>query len=89
MHAPGESMGSLFRVMNFCQGLTAKAHKCYIFTPFHYSLLELILKNYPDQFMTANGVVAKAQPITTLPLLLNNYLFTIKLKFMNTAEQQS
>ena len=37
MHAPSESMGSLFRVMNFCQGLTAQAHKCFIFTPFHYS----------------------------------------------------
>lgn len=37
MHAPGESMGSLYRVMNLSQGLTKLSHKCYIFTPFHYS----------------------------------------------------
>jgi hypothetical protein len=36
-----------------------------------------------------NGVVAKAQPITTMPILLNNFLLTIKLPFTKTAEQQS
>lgn len=36
-----------------------------------------------------NGVVAKAQPITTLPILLNNFLFTTKLSFINTAKRQS
>ena len=36
MHAPGESMGSLYRVKNLCQGLTSQSHNCYIFTPFHY-----------------------------------------------------
>jgi len=36
-----------------------------------------------------NGVVAKAQPITTLPDILNNILFTTKLTFTNIAEQQS
>ena len=37
MHAPSESMGSIFRVRSLCQGLTQLSHKCYIFTPFHYS----------------------------------------------------
>ncbi|MFX1385147.1 MAG: glycosyltransferase family 4 protein [Promethearchaeota archaeon] len=37
MHPPGESMGSTYRVWNLCQGLTKMSHKCYIFTPFHYS----------------------------------------------------
>jgi len=36
-----------------------------------------------------NGVVAKAQPIITLPILLNNFLFTTKLRFIITAKQQS
>jgi len=36
-----------------------------------------------------NGEVAKAQPITTLPTLLNNFLITTKLKFINTAKQKS
>jgi hypothetical protein len=40
-------------------------------------------------FSLYNGVVAKAQPITTLPNLLNNFLFTSKLTFTITAEQQS
>ena len=37
MHAPGESMGSIFRVRSLCQGLTKLSHMCYIFTPFNYS----------------------------------------------------
>ncbi|MFX1392818.1 MAG: glycosyltransferase [Promethearchaeota archaeon] len=37
MHAPGESMGSIFRVRSLCQGLTKLSHECYIFTPFYYS----------------------------------------------------
>lgn len=36
IHPPGESMGSLYRVRNLCQGLTNESHKCYIFTPFNY-----------------------------------------------------
>jgi len=34
-------------------------------------------------------VVAKAQPITTLPDVLINILFTTKLSFTNTVKQQS
>lgn len=37
MHPPGESMGSIFRVKNLCQGLTSMSHKCYVFTPFNFS----------------------------------------------------
>lgn len=37
IHAPGESMGSLYRVRSLCQGLTEESHKCYIFTPFEYN----------------------------------------------------
>jgi len=37
MHPPAQSMGSIYRVWNLCQGLTKMSHKCYIFTPFHYS----------------------------------------------------
>jgi hypothetical protein len=36
-----------------------------------------------------NGVVDKAQPKTTIPYLLNNFLFTQKLAFINFAKQQS
>ena len=36
MHAPGESMGSLYRVMNLCQGLTSMSHNCFVITPFNY-----------------------------------------------------
>ncbi len=36
MHAPGESMGSIYRVWNLCNGLTKLSHKCFIFTPFKY-----------------------------------------------------
>lgn len=36
MHPPGESMGSIYRVRNLCQGLTELSHKCFIFTPFNY-----------------------------------------------------
>ncbi len=35
-----------------------------------------------------NGVVAKAQPLTTQPNLLKELLFTTKLSFTNTTEQQ-
>jgi len=34
-------------------------------------------------------VVDKAQPITTLPILLNNFLFATKPTFKNKAKQQS
>ena len=34
-----------------------------------------------------NGVVTKAQPITTLPNLLDNFLFTTKLNSSKTSEQ--
>jgi hypothetical protein len=34
-------------------------------------------------------VVDKAQPKTTIPYLLNNFLFTQKLAFINFAKQQS
>ena len=37
MHPPGESMGSIYRIRNLCQGLTELSHECYIFTPFKYS----------------------------------------------------
>jgi len=36
IHPPGESMGSLYRVRNLCQGLTFESHKCFIFAPFNY-----------------------------------------------------
>ena len=36
IHPPGESMGSLYRVRNLCQGLTFESHKCFIFAPFDY-----------------------------------------------------
>jgi len=36
MHPPGESMGSIFRVRNLCQGLSKLSHKSFIFTPFKY-----------------------------------------------------
>ena len=36
IHPPGESMGSLYRVRNLCQGLTCESHKCFIFAPFDY-----------------------------------------------------
>ena len=35
MHPPGESMGSLYRVWNLCQGLTKMSHKCFVFLPFN------------------------------------------------------
>jgi len=36
MHAPGFSMGSLYRVWNLCQGLTSMSHNCFVITPFNY-----------------------------------------------------
>lgn len=35
MHPPGESMGSIYRVKNLCQGLTAMSHRCFVFLPFN------------------------------------------------------
>ena len=37
LHPPGESMGSLYRVRKFCQGLTELGHKCFIFSPYSFS----------------------------------------------------
>lgn len=35
MHPPGESMGSMYRVWNLCQGLSNMSHKCFVFLPFN------------------------------------------------------
>lgn len=34
-------------------------------------------------------MVAKAQPITTQPIILNNFLTITKLTFINTAKQKN
>jgi len=35
-----------------------------------------------------NGVVAKAQPMTTMPNLLNNFLFTTNFQFTKKVKKQ-
>ena len=37
LHAPDESMGSIYRIKNLCQGLNSTTHKVYIFSPYRYS----------------------------------------------------
>ncbi|MHA1284895.1 MAG: glycosyltransferase [Promethearchaeota archaeon] len=38
LHAPNESMGSIYRIRNLCLGLAQLGHKCFIFTPFEYPI---------------------------------------------------
>jgi len=88
LHPPNESMGSLYRIRNFCRGLSNNGHKCIIFSPYIYlenwgSLVKFISFSFLDSMDgTLKRVYKIIRKILDIPVLsrytlLNPHIFNL------------